>query len=227
MDFEKAMKKRRKRRRRSRQSEGATIRDEQHDDAPVGDEGTEPSPGSHPRGEHAIKLTEKGPNSSRKGDIRKCRKPRRHDGSMKDRAPASALNAATPPSKHAFEVDATDHYETPLEAYQDITKLLDQIAKFIGKTRSSLSIYDPYYCDGGVRVKPKSLGFCNVRNDNEDFYNNFENGTVPKFDVLVTNPPYSGIHVEKLLSFVAKNSQAILIVASTLCLHEGLLPALF
>lgn len=131
---------------------------------------------------------------------------------MKRQPPAASAKAPTCDPQHPFEVDATDHCETPLEAYHDVTALLDQIAGSTGKTRASLSIYDPYYCDGGVKSKLNSLGFKNVRNDNEDFYENIKNGKVPDFDVLVTNPPYSGIHVEKLLTFVAKAAKPFLLL---------------
>jgi len=93
-----------------------------------------------------------------------------------------------------------------------VVALLDQIAKAAGKTRTTLSIYDPYYCDGGVKVKLNLLGFHNVRNENEDFYQCIKNKTVADFDALVTNPPYSGIHVEKLLSFVAKSRKPFLLL---------------
>ena len=40
-----------------------------------------------------------------------------------------------------------------------------------------------------------------MRNKNEDFYELIDNDQVPDFDVLVTNPPYSADHVERLLRF--------------------------
>lgn len=50
------------------------------------------------------------------------------------------------------------------------------------------------------------LGFPNVYNENVDFYKSQRND-LPPFDVLVTNPPYSGDHIEKLLNFTAKTSK--------------------
>lgn len=102
---------------------------------------------------------------------------------------------------YAFEVDETDHCETPLEAYRDLLVVLDKIAASVGKTRGTLLIYDPYFCNGGVERKLKSLGFSNVINRNRDFYQDIANKSTPSYDVLITNPPYSGIHMEKLLSF--------------------------
>jgi len=61
-----------------------------------------------------------------------------------------------------------------------------------------------------VKAKMASLGFTGVINENEDFYQNIENNTIPKHDVLLTNPPYSGGHMEKLLTFGAKNRKPFL-----------------
>ena len=57
-----------------------------------------------------------------------------------------------------FEVDDLDHYETPFEAYKDISLFLELYAKFIGKTKATLSIYDPYFCDGSIKQ-----AFCEIR----------------------------------------------------------------
>lgn len=104
--------------------------------------------------------------------------------------------------KYSFQVDETDHCETPVEAYRDLLDVLDRLCKSMNKTRATLQIYDPYYCNGGVKRKLASLGFESVINRNRDFYQDIENQDIPAYDVLITNPPYSGIHMEKLLSFV-------------------------
>lgn len=121
--------------------------------------------------------------------------------------PTAKTDTVTRPT-HPFQVDDTDHCETPLEAYRDVSELLDQIAKTLGKTRSNLKIYDPYFCDGGTQKKLGSLGFHSVTNLNRDFYDDIDKGTVPDYDVLLTNPPYSGVHMEKLLQFVAGQGKA-------------------
>lgn len=113
------------------------------------------------------------------------------------------VNTARP--DYAFEVDDTDHCETPLEAYRGLLDLLNQIASKLGKKRSELIVYDPYYCNGGVQRKLKSLGFVSVINRNRDFYVDIANKTTPDFDVLITNPPYSGVHMEQLLAFCIQN----------------------
>ena len=52
-----------------------------------------------------------------------------------------------------------------------------------------------------------SLGFMNVINENKDFYERIRNNELPEFDVLVTNPPYSATHMEKLIDFCCKLSK--------------------
>ena len=66
-----------------------------------------------------------------------------------------------------------------------------------------LTIYDPYYCNGRVAEHLKSLGFPNVYNRKEDCYEVWKDPSrYPKYDILITNPPYSGDHVEKLMEHV-------------------------
>jgi hypothetical protein len=46
-----------------------------------------------------------------------------------------------------------------------------------------------------------SLGYKNLYNRKEDFYQVQESNSVPDYDVLMTNPPYSQDHMEKLVRF--------------------------
>ena len=108
---------------------------------------------------------------------------------------------------YPYEVDSSDHCETPLVAYEHICRILDAIAKQLGKSRASLRIYDPYYCEGGMREKLDSLGFKSVTNEKRDFYADFNNSLLPEYDVLVTNPPYSGDHVPKLLTMASSSGK--------------------
>jgi hypothetical protein len=101
--------------------------------------------------------------------------------------------------EYSYVTDDADHCETPLDAYEHIATLLDRLIS--GKARSSLRIYDPYFCEGGVVQRLGSLGFTNVYNRKEDFYAAIVQGTTPDFDVLVTNPPYSGDNISRLLDF--------------------------
>lgn len=125
-------------------------------------------------------------------------------------AVATSAHAATAAEgerpRYMFQVDDTDHCETPFQAYRDILDVLDRLANSLHKKRSSLTIYDPYYCDGGVKKKLASFGFTSVINRNRDFYDDIEKGETPEYDVLVTNPPYSGVHMEKILAFCSSQS---------------------
>jgi len=48
------------------------------------------------------------------------------------------------------------------------------------------------------------LGFPHVHNVNECFYGAQAAGTLPEHDVVVTNPPYSGMHPQLLLRHLAR-----------------------
>ena len=161
-----------------------------------------------------------------------------------DRRRIAEATRATRTLRHNFDANPDDHCETSAEAYADIVPMLKKYAAHIGKSPSELRIYDPYFCAGSVKKNLASLGFPNVYNENEDFYAQIANGTLPKyvlqfkiahwpsiiaerlhsavlchgvynegfaclvrFDVLVTNPPYSKDHVLKLLDFAASQPQ--------------------
>jgi hypothetical protein len=106
-----------------------------------------------------------------------------------------------------FETDKDDHCETSGEAYDDISAFLCRLASNLGKTPKELAIYDPYYCNGAVVRHLASRGFGNVYNRNEDFYRTIDEGRVPEYDVCVTNPPYSGDHIERMLKFCVESSK--------------------
>ena len=106
---------------------------------------------------------------------------------------------------HTFECNADDHCETSLEAHKDIVNFLNIAASQRNKKPSELVIYDPYYCAGATKFNFEELGFPNVINENKDFYEMIEKNLVPEHDVFVTNPPYSEEHVEKCVTFAAKN----------------------
>jgi hypothetical protein len=104
--------------------------------------------------------------------------------------------------KWTFDVNYNDHFETPEIAFRDIVPFLDTVASLVGKSRETLIIYDPYFCTGKMVPLLQSLGFSNVINLNRDFYADIDTDAVPKYDVLVTNPPYSANHKQKLLDYL-------------------------
>lgn len=139
-------------------------------------------------------------------DNRKGKKKRKLSHDQGDVREDRAIATPGEQPRHPFQVDDTDHCETPSQAYQHVLDILDQLAKSINKKRSNLRIYDPYYCDGGVKKKLAVFGFASVINQNRDFYDDVEKKNTPGYDVLVTNPPYSGVHMEKILAFCSLES---------------------
>jgi hypothetical protein len=107
----------------------------------------------------------------------------------------------------AFDADPTDHCETPFAAYRDVEPFLFRIALALKRTKATLRIYDPYFCEGSAVKHLATLGFETVYNRNEDFYAALESGAVPEHDVVVTNPPFSADHIERALRFcVSRNA---------------------
>lgn len=100
-----------------------------------------------------------------------------------------------------FPTVPDDHCESPFEAYQDITSLLKSFSQ------PDLQIYDPYYCDGSVVRHLTSLGLPNVYNRKEDCYDTWRRNKTPAFDVLITNPPYSGNHIERIVQFAVQSKR--------------------
>ncbi|GMI36104.1 hypothetical protein TeGR_g11067 [Tetraparma gracilis] len=124
-------------------------------------------------------------------------------------SPSQPAAPAAPPSNPAapagpsfpYEVDADDHCESPSIAYSHIAPLLR-----LALPSPSSPVYDPYYCDGGARRKLEALGF-EVRHEKEDCYARWAAGEAPGHGALLTNPPYSADHVEKLMSFLTSGPQ--------------------
>jgi hypothetical protein len=127
---------------------------------------------------------------------------------------ATARSGTRPvePLSHPFPTDPGDHCETPLQAYKDVEPVLVALAKALGKTKATLRILDPFYCDGAARRHLHELGFTSARNDNADWYELLRTGTVPDHDVLLTNPPYSGGHLRRILVHVAKSNKPALLL---------------
>lgn len=58
----------------------------------------------------------------------------------------------------------------------------------------------------------RRLGFESVSNRNVDCYAEWASGTAPDYDVLITNPPYSGDHMPRCLRFVAASRRPWLLL---------------
>jgi hypothetical protein len=67
-----------------------------------------------------------------------------------------------------------------------------------------------YGKDEDVAVSLKQLCF-----RNEDFYEKLRKGSLPTYDCLVTNPPFSGTHIEQLLQHCCSSGKPWLILMPT------------
>jgi hypothetical protein len=163
------------------------------------------------------------------------------DARRDEAAPAEAAAALTPrmklmmslnarvEAKHpaakaslSFDADWHDHCETPFDAFRDIEPLLFRIAQALGRTKETLRIYDPYFCEGTMRAHLARLGFTDVHNVDEDCYAVWEEGRTPPFDVLVTNPPFSGDHMIRALSYAASCGKPwLLLLPNFVCFKKS------
>lgn len=122
----------------------------------------------------------------------------RQDGTIKWLEEAFSEDDNTKEQCFPFLTDPDDHCESPLEAYKDIVPFIEKLY-----AKETCKIYDPYYCDGAVKLNLQTLGFPSVHNVKEDCYQVWSTGSIPNFDVLVTNPPYSQDHIPKLVKFLS------------------------
>jgi hypothetical protein len=140
----------------------------------------------------------------------------------RSRSPQAAIDT-TRQASYPFESEASDHAETPLVAYQHIAPLLHSLAKQLGKTAASLTIWDPFFCAGLMVRHLGSLGFTSVLNRNEDawqFIGPDATRKPPAHDVLVTNPPFSGANISKLLQHCQQTQQPWLLLLPEFVLRK-------
>mmetsp|Transcript_1857 Transcript_1857/g.2560 ORF Transcript_1857/g.2560 Transcript_1857/m.2560 type:complete len:375 (-) Transcript_1857:129-1253(-) len=124
----------------------------------------------------------------------------RQDGSIEWHDQAFSETNESKEQLFPYDTHPDDHCESPLNAYEDIVPLVESLFK-----KEECKIYDPYYCDGAVKRNLKTLGFPSVHNVKEDCYQIWSKGKVPKFDILMTNPPYSENHLPKLVAFLSSS----------------------
>ena len=129
---------------------------------------------------------------------------------------ARIIDPVQPPSSpsSAWPREASDDAETPTAAFADVAPLLDALAARVPSPRAALRVLDPYYCRGASARRLAALGFLSARNPCEDFYKSSsylgEGG--PDCDVIVTNPPFSGSHIPRLLAWVAASAPPALLL---------------
>ena len=131
----------------------------------------------------------------------------------KTQAPASNGTgdaAGSLPASFPYQIDEADHAETPAAAYEDIAPVLRSLAKHLSKPPAELKIWDPFYCTGAAARRLAAVGFPSVYHRCEDFHAVVAagGGAVPEHDVLVTNPPYSAEHLQKLFEHCVGSGKA-------------------
>mmetsp|Transcript_17451 Transcript_17451/g.33681 ORF Transcript_17451/g.33681 Transcript_17451/m.33681 type:complete len:450 (-) Transcript_17451:240-1589(-) len=140
-------------------------------------------------------------------------KPQKAAVVKKDKQTMAALKSRTARISYPFQANPDDHCETSADAYRDVVPVLDLLAGRLKKSREELQIYDPYYCAGAVKTHLLSLGFPNVYNECEDFYDKLKNpDKLPMHDVIITNPPYGEEHIRQLLRFCLSNNKPYLLL---------------
>mmetsp|Transcript_2972 Transcript_2972/g.6059 ORF Transcript_2972/g.6059 Transcript_2972/m.6059 type:complete len:316 (-) Transcript_2972:1857-2804(-) len=133
-----------------------------------------------------------------KDDVKPHEEETEPDSDREDDVDAKPIEQSFP-----YPTDADDHCESPKEAYENIQSFLLALRP---DKQSKFRIYDPYYCDGAVVRNFAELGFPDVYNQKEDCYRVWAGQKLPQFDLLVTNPPYSGDHIEKLMKFITSKA---------------------
>ena len=114
-----------------------------------------------------------------------------------------------------------------MRAHEDSAVFLDLVASLLGKNRSILSIFDPYFCTGTMKKNLRQLGFHTVHNMCEDVYCVIHEDRVPCHDVLVAGPPYSEMHMLHLLRFCSAHEKPYFLhMPDHVCMKESFLPLL-
>jgi len=129
-----------------------------------------------------------------------------------DKIAIAALKSRGTSQPLPFTAEEDDHCESSPIAYTHIAPILQLIANRLDKKPCDLLIYDPYYCAGNMVDHLNKLGYNNVYNKCEDFYDVISKNQIPKHDVILTNPPYSGDHFHKLLTFLQNNNKPALLL---------------
>lgn len=79
-----------------------------------------------------------------------------------------------------LKVEVNDNYETPDSAYE--------LLKGVGIIKGNV-VYDPFFCAGRAKSKMERILGCVAINHNEDFWD--KKKRPKKYDIIITNPPFS------------------------------------
>ena len=149
--------------------------------------------------------------NKKKKTKKKAKKQRRcslgkSDGDVELKSISSNNNNIGGYGKFPYLTDYNDHFETPARAYEDILPLMECV--LVGNRKAEATIYDPYYCAGRAATLLKNVfqqrrlqQSIHIQHEKRDFYRDIQMNTVPQYDILVTNPPYSSNHKERCLDY--------------------------
>lgn len=155
---------------------------------------------------------------------KKKRKASASDGPPPAPAPAAKRpldgSAGSLPDALPFVADPADHAETPAAAYEDVAPILRGLAATLGKQPAALRVWDPYYCTGAATRRLEAVGFPHVHHRCEDFYALIESGRIPEHDVLVTNPPYSSDHMQRLFAHCVSSGKPWALLLPWTCVRK-------
>jgi hypothetical protein len=109
---------------------------------------------------------------------------------------------------HPFKTNFNDHFETPVDALRDLLPLVEELRCLLRPScPENFSIYDPYFCAGTIRKHWTELGFPRFIHENRCFYQDIEDHKIPAYDMLITNPPYSDDHMQRLMEFLIASNK--------------------
>ena len=95
-----------------------------------------------------------------------------------------------------------DNYDTPLYVWKMITDYLN--------LDKSAIIYDPFINTGKSKEYLNQLGYNNVIHEKENFFSNYQN---KKYDILISNPPFST--KQKILKILYELDKPFILILPT------------
>jgi hypothetical protein len=121
---------------------------------------------------------------------------------------------------------SADDRETPRTALEDILPILIAVADLNQFALGELSVYDPYYCRGGIKIHLESFGVDSqrIQNDPIDCYSAQKTRKIKPFDILLSNPPYSGDHIRRCIQYSVKSQKPWALLLPSNVMHRTWFP---
>lgn len=117
---------------------------------------------------------------------------------------------------------SADDRETLLKALEDILPIINAIVLYKQCSFEDIQIYDPYYCNGNIKLRLQSLGLNinSIQNDPIDCYYAQKNNLIRPFDLLLSNPPYSGDHIRRCIQYSIKINKPWILLLPSNVMHR-------